>query len=79
MTDQSVPTADESQPLRREDIPTQDVNASFDERQPETQGDSPLDAELGEEGQGDILAEDEPRSAGDEDDEPQDLRVSALP
>jgi len=60
-----------------EDVPAEDLAASFDEIQPETQGGSPLDAELGEDGQGDILAEDEP-TASDED-PPEDLRVEDLP
>ena len=59
----------------------EDLAASFDEIQPETQGGSPLDAELGEDGQGDILAEDEP-TASDEDppeDRPRECRLDAVP
>ncbi|GAA2939033.1 hypothetical protein GCM10010458_24560 [Microbacterium luteolum] len=45
-----------------------------DVEQPETQGDEPLEAELGEDGQGDLAAEDEggPHSG----DAPTDLRTS---
>lgn len=78
MTDASIPFADDSQPLRREDIPAEDLHTGFDERQPESQGDSPIEAELGDDGQGDIPAEDAP-SSSDGNDGPQDLRVSDQP
>jgi len=46
------------------------------EEQPDTQGDSPLEAELGEDGQGDLAPEDEPDAfAGGS--EPNDLRTEA--
>ncbi|KJL30107.1 hypothetical protein [Microbacterium oxydans] len=40
--------------------------------QPETQGDEPLDAELGENGEGDLAPGDEPDTSGA--DQPTDLR-----
>lgn len=45
-----------------------------DTEQPETQGDEPLEAELGEDGQGDIAAEDE--GSGHSGDAPNDLRTA---
>lgn len=42
-----------------------------DTAQPETQGEDPVDAELGEEGQGDLAPGDEPAASGDA---PRDLR-----
>lgn len=45
-----------------------------DTEQPETQGDEPLEAEIGEDGQGDLAPEDEgSQHSGDA---PDDLRVS---
>ncbi|QKJ18968.1 hypothetical protein [Microbacterium hominis] len=52
-----------------------DAGRIEDDVQPETQGETPLDAELGEEGQGDILPEDEPAD-GDDDSE---IQVEELP
>ena len=53
-------------------------NAADDEDQPETQGDEPLEADLGEDGQGDLAPEDEPdvlaADASGADAEPTDLR-----
>ncbi|MCC2033167.1 hypothetical protein [Microbacterium allomyrinae] len=77
MTDASRPTDDDGATPRSDGVPPPDLAASFDERQPESQGSSPLDAELGEDGQGDILAEDEPATS--DDDAPDDLRVEDLP
>lgn len=48
-----------------------DTNAA-DALQPETQGDEPIEAELGEEGQGDLAPEDE--GNGHSGDAPTDLR-----
>lgn len=47
-----------------------------DALQPETQGETPIDAELGEDGQGDILTGDDP---GRDDDEPDEILVEDLP
>ncbi|KJQ52483.1 hypothetical protein [Microbacterium sp. SA39] len=44
-----------------------------DVEQPETQGDEPLEAELGEDGQGDLAPEDDGQHSGDA---PDDLRTS---
>ncbi|MEI3842787.1 MULTISPECIES: hypothetical protein [Microbacterium] len=58
----------------REDVPAED--ATIAERpglQPETQGDEPLDADLGEEGQGDVGHEEDARHSGDA---PDDLRTA---
>jgi len=54
--------------------PAEPTNGSFptDTQQPETQGDDPLEAELGEDGQGDLAPEDEPGAATG--DAPRDLR-----
>jgi hypothetical protein len=63
-------------PHENEEIPAEDIAASADAVQPETQGVDPLDAELGARGQGDLLTEDEPvRDAGG----PDDLRVTDEP
>lgn len=59
--------ADGTVPL--EDVPPEAV-------QPDTQGEDPLAAELGENGQGDVLPEDGATGSGDG---PDDLRVSDLP
>jgi hypothetical protein len=64
------------QPHQNEEIPRQDVAASADALQPETQDADPLDAELGEMGQGDLLPEDEPSATGDG---PDGLRVTDEP
>lgn len=45
-----------------------------DTEQPETQGDEPLEAELGEDGQGDLAPEDE--GSGHSGDAPNDLRTA---
>lgn len=45
-----------------------------DLEQPETQGDEPLEAELGEDGQGDLAPEDE--GSGHSGDAPTDLRTA---
>ena len=74
MSDYSLPEDD--RPPRSDGIPEEDLHASFDELQPDTQGEDPLDAELGPDGEGDILPEDEPEPSGDG---PDDLRVSDLP
>ncbi|WP_159500506.1 hypothetical protein [Microbacterium sp. 18062] len=55
-------------------IPPQDV--PDEALLPDSQGEDPLAAEIGENGQGDVLPEDEPGSGGDS---PDDLRVSDLP
>lgn len=65
---------DDAQPEEREDIPRESLVASRDDQVPETQDDDALDAELGEDGQGDLAPEDEP-GAGLDDDAPRDLRV----
>ncbi|PVW04335.1 hypothetical protein DEA06_09980 [Microbacterium sp. Gd 4-13] len=65
---------DESAPERREDVPVSDLHLT-DADQPVTQGDSPVEAALGEDGQGDLAAEDEV-GAGLDDDGPDDLRTS---
>jgi hypothetical protein len=65
---------DESTPEEREDIPLQDLHA-LDADQPVTQGDSPIEAALGEDGQGDLAPEDE-TEAGLDDDGPSDLRTA---
>jgi hypothetical protein len=67
-----------TQNARSDEIPAEDLHGEFDDRQPETQGDSAVDAELGADGQGDILAEDEPAASG-RDDGPDDLRVEDRP
>ncbi|MFG6444076.1 hypothetical protein ACFXP7_02245 [Microbacterium sp. P06] len=67
-------TDDESVPDVREDVPLDDLHA-LDADQPVTQGDSPLEAALGEDGQGDLAAEDEV-GAGLDDDGPSDLRTA---
>ncbi|NII69884.1 hypothetical protein [Microbacterium ulmi] len=77
MTDTSRPEDDDAR-AAADGIPAPDLGASFDEVQPETQGESPIDAELGGDGQGDILGEDGSRSPKD-DDAPDDLRVEDLP
>ena len=63
---------------RSDGIPEDDLGASVEDLQPESQGETPLDAELGEDGQGDILVGDEPDTS-DGDDAPDDLRVEDLP
>lgn len=77
MTDLPRPAGEDTRYPTSDAVAEQDLGASFDELQPESQGDAPLDAELGADGQGDILAEDEP--AADRDDAPDDLRVEDLP
>jgi hypothetical protein len=80
MNDEAVRAAallepdDESVPDQREDIPAQDAHA-LDADQPGTQGESPVEAALGEDGQGDLAPEDED-GAGLDDDGPNDLRTS---
>ena len=71
----SDPQGDEAarEPHETETIPEEDIEASDGRLQPDTQGDDPEDAWLGEDGQGDLAPEDEPRH--DEDDGPDDLRV----
>lgn len=72
MTDpaMSIPDADD-------DIPEEDTAATRLPRlQPETQGDEPLETEIGEEGQGDIDESDVHPHSGDG---PNDLRTSAPP
>lgn len=65
---------DDSVPYEREDVPAYDV-AALDADQPGTQDDAPLEAELGENGQGDLSPEDL-GDAGSSDDGPTDLRTS---
>jgi hypothetical protein len=65
---------DESTPETREDVPADDAHA-LDADQPGTQNDSPVEAALGEDGQGDLAPEDED-AAGTLDDGPNDLRTS---
>ncbi|MFG6403762.1 hypothetical protein [Microbacterium sp. P04] len=55
-----------------EDMPAQDAQA-LDLDDPITQGESPIEAELGEDGQGDLAPED---LGGDGSDGPTDLRTS---
>ena len=52
-------------------MPNPDADPS-DAEQPETQGDDPVEAELGEDGQGDLAPEDE--GSGHSGDAPTDLR-----
>jgi hypothetical protein len=73
--------ADNIDPADAEAEPeTVDGPADVDE-QPETQGDEPLEADLGEDGQGDLSPEDEPdvlaEDASRSDAEPADLRDEA--
>lgn len=65
---------EESDPAVREDVPAADLHLT-DADQPVTQGDSPVEAALGEDGQGD-LADEDLVSAGSDDDGPTDLRTS---
>jgi len=62
------------EPHEDEQIPQEDIAASADDLQPDTQGDDPEQAWLGDDGQGDISPEDQP-APGDDDDGPDDLRV----
>ena len=62
------------EPHEEEEIPREDIEASAESLQPDTQGDDPQEAWQGEDGQGDIAPEDEP-GAGEDDDGPDDLRV----
>lgn len=66
------------QPHENEEVPRPDIEAGADGLQPETQDVDPLDAELGEEGQGDMLPEDEPTAAATGDG-PDDLRITDEP
>ena len=77
MTDASRPTDNDAQSPTNEAVAAEELGTSFDQLQPETQGDTPLDAELGVDGQGDLLTEDEPASSRG--DAPDDLRVEDLP
>lgn len=62
-------------PRPDDDIPAEDTAATRDpELQPETQGDEPLDAELGDDGQGDLGEGDLAQHSGDR---PDDLRTNA--
>ena len=63
----------EAAAAREQGVPEEDIAAGLDELQPDTQGEEPLDAELGDAGQGDLPPEDEPAPNGDG---PDDLRVS---
>lgn len=63
---------DDAQPDEREEIPRESL-VGRDDQLPETQDDETLDAELGDQGQGDLAPEDEP-GAGTTD-APQDLRT----
>lgn len=57
------------------EIPTADAAVTGrPELQPDTQGDEPLDAELGDDGQGDLAEGDEQLHSGDA---PTDLRTEA--
>lgn len=60
---------------RSEEIPAEDAAVvGRPDLEPDTQGDVPLDAELGEDGQGDLAPGDEEQHSGDA---PDDLRTSA--
>jgi len=77
MIDMPRPVGDDLHHPTSEAVPDEDLGASLAELQPESQGDAPLDAELGPDGQGDVLPEDEP--VDDHDNAPDDLRVEDLP
>ncbi len=63
----------DSQPLPDGEVPEVDATVvGKDGLQPETQGDEPLDAELGDEGQGDLGEGDGRQHSGDA---PDDLRT----
>lgn len=58
----------------RDEIPTEDASiAGRPDLQPDSQGDEPLDAELGEDGQGDLAEGDVQQHSGDA---PDDLRTA---
>lgn len=57
---------------RTDGVPASDIVTPGDERQPETQEGTPLEAELGEDGQGDLAPED---GVTTPDDGPDDLRI----
>lgn len=65
----------DAQPLPNGEGEMPEVDATVvgrDALQPETQGDEPVDAELGEDGQGDMAEGDGPQHSGDA---PDDLRT----
>jgi hypothetical protein len=63
-------------PEEEPQFPEESIEHPDAEDQPDTQGDAPLDAELGEDGQGDLAPEDQPDAfAGDSG--PEDLRTEA--
>lgn len=63
------------EPHENEEVPREDIAATAPTLQPETQGDEPEEAWLGEDGQGDISPEDQPARTEDDGDGPDDLRV----
>ncbi|MEV7632210.1 hypothetical protein AB0N64_07370 [Microbacterium sp. NPDC089318] len=66
--------SDEYTGTDRDEIPAADANiAGRPDLQPDSQGDVPLDAELGEDGQGDLAEGDEQQHSGDA---PDDLRTA---
>ena len=70
MTDASTSIPDPD-----DDIPTEDTAATrLPGLQPETQGDEPIETEIGDEGQGDLGEGDLQQHSGDA---PDDLRTSA--
>ena len=57
-------------------MPEPDASALGAESEPDTQGSDPLEADLGEDGQGDMAESDDGGHSGDA---PDDLRVEELP
>jgi hypothetical protein len=74
MTDASRAPESGTGVSRSDGVPTPDVHGGADEYEPDTQGSDPLDAALGEDGQGDVLAEDDPLTS-DHGGGPDDLRT----
>ncbi|GAB3603328.1 hypothetical protein [Microbacterium aureliae] len=69
------PLASETDGVDVSEIPAVDTHAG-DLDQPDTQGEDPLEAELGEDGQGDLAPEDDPAASSSlEDAGPTDLRT----
>lgn len=63
------------EPHEAEEVPREDIEASAETLQPDTQGDDPQEAWLGDDGQGDISPEDQPDEDDEDDDGPDDLRI----
>lgn len=69
------PLAAETDGVDDSEIPAVDAHAG-DLDQPDTQGGDPIEAELGEDGQGDLAPEDDPAASSSlEDEGPTDLRT----